>query len=217
MTTLAVMRARINREIRRSNIDTDVSAAITTAIDEYSHHRLAFNETREFTLSTVASQELYTSSDDADLGNIIKFDYVNYVQGSNSWPLDPMTPARIEYLNAAGTFSGQPQAYCWYGEKFRLYPVPTAVYTIRIGCVKKVAAPATDGEASNRWMTDAELLIRCRAKYELYTHVLLNGTLSAYFDPERDGSPTKTALERLQIKASRAAQQGGYAVQPTQF
>ena len=217
MTTLTVMKARIVREIRRSNLTTDIDAAITTAIEAYQHERLAFNETREFTFSTVAAQENYTSSDDADLGNIIKIDYVVYVQSANSWPLDPLSPARIEYLNAAGTFSGEPQGYCWYGEKFRIYPVPADVYTIRIGCVKKVAAPASDGEASNRWMTDAELLIRCRAKYELYTHVMLNGTLAEYFNPERDGSPTKQALERLQVKASRAARQQGYAVQPTQF
>ena len=217
MTTLAVMKARIVREIRRSNLTTDIDAAITTAIEAYQHERLAFNESREFTFATVTSQEIYTSSDDADLGNIIKFDYVNYVQGSNSWPLDPLTPARIEYLNAAGSFTGEPQGYCWYNERMRIYPVPAAVYTIRIGCVKKIAAPASDSEASNRWMTDAELLIRCRAKYELYAHVILNGTMAEYFNPERDGSPTKQALERLQIKASRVAQQGGYAVMPTQF
>lgn len=217
MSTLAVMKARIVREVRRSNIDTDIAAAISTAIKEYQSERLAFNETREFTFTTVANQEFYTSSDDADLGNIIKFDYVVWVQAANSWPLDPITPERIEYLNAAGTFTGDPQGYCWYGEKMRIYPIPTSALTIRVGCVKKVAEPASDGESGNRWMTDAELLIRSRAKYELYTHVLLNGTLSAYFDPERDGSPTKTAFEQLKRRTSRQAQQGGWAVQPTQF
>jgi hypothetical protein len=217
MTTLTIMKARIVREIRRSNIDTDIAAAIETAIAQYQDTRLYFNETRDFTFETVADQEFYDSSDDADLGLILKFDYVHYIQDTNSWPLSPMTPAAIEHLNVAGTFSGEPQAYCWYGEQLRLYPVPADEYDIRIGCVKKVAAPATDGEASNRWMTDAELLIRCRAKYELYTHVLLNGTLSAYFDPERDGSPTKTALDQLRVKTARMTQQGGWAIAPTQF
>lgn len=35
-----------------------------------------------------------------------------------------------------------------------------------------VDAPATDGEANNAWMTTAERLIRCRAKAELYAHVI---------------------------------------------
>jgi hypothetical protein len=217
MTTLAVMKARIVREIRRSNIDTDIAAAITTAIEQYQSERWYFNETRDFTFATVANQEVYDSDDDADLANIIKFDHVNWVQSANAFPLDPISPERIEYLNAAGTFTGDPQGYCWYGEQFRIYPIPSAVYTIRISCVKKVAAPASDGEASNRWMTDAELLIRCRAKYELYTHVLLNAEASAYFDPERDGSPTHSAYTTLKLRTNRQTQQGGWALQPTQF
>lgn len=35
-----------------------------------------------------------------------------------------------------------------------------------------VDAPASDGEASNAWMTTAERLIRSRAKAELYAHVI---------------------------------------------
>jgi hypothetical protein len=217
MTTLTVMKARIVREVRRSNITTDIAAAISSAIAEYQSDRFWFNETRAFTFVTVASQESYTSADDADLGNIIKFDYVTLALTGNSYPLKPIEPERIEFLNASGTFTGTPLGYCWYGEALRLYPIPTEVQTIRIGCVKKVAEPATDGEASNPWMTHAELLIRSRAKYELYTHVLLNAEASSYFDPERDGSPTKTAFETLKRRTNRQTQQGGWAMQPTQF
>lgn len=35
-----------------------------------------------------------------------------------------------------------------------------------------VDAPASDGETGNAWMTTAEQLIRCRAKAELYAHVI---------------------------------------------
>lgn len=35
-----------------------------------------------------------------------------------------------------------------------------------------VDVPATDGETGNAWMTTAERLIRCRAKAELYAHVI---------------------------------------------
>ena len=50
-------------------------------------------------------------------------------------------------------------------------PIPSDVWTIRLAGVFAVAEPATDGETGNAWMTTGERLIRCRAKWELATHV----------------------------------------------
>mgnify|MGYP003487895577 FL=1 len=44
MTTLATMKDRIARELRRSNIETQIGEAITTAIDAYQTERFAFAE-----------------------------------------------------------------------------------------------------------------------------------------------------------------------------
>jgi hypothetical protein len=38
--------------------------------------------------------------------------------------LEPMAPAVIESASTNATATGQPGAYCFYGEEFRLYPVP---------------------------------------------------------------------------------------------
>ena len=99
MATLAIMKARIASELRRSNITDQIAAAIDTAIDAYKYEQFYFN----------------------------------------------------------ATF---------------------------------VDAPATDGEASNAWMTDAERLIRCRAKLELAINVL------------RDLEPA--AIEALQFEIKDA-------------
>lgn len=217
MTTQTIMKARIASEIRRSNVGDAIGSAITTAIEAYQGERFHFNETRAFTVATVASQEFYTSSDDADLGNIIKFDYVKLFVGDTPYALTPETPERIELLSKNGTQVNQPLVYCWYGNALRLCPVPDAVYTVRIACLKKSAAPAADGEASNPWMTTAERLIRCRAKYELYAHVLKDVAMMALFDPDHDGSPTYAAWRELKGRSNQLTQQGGWAMQPTSW
>jgi hypothetical protein len=71
-----------------------------------------------------------------------------------------------------GAQTGQPAFYAWQDESIRIEPVPNDAFALRFGCFLKITAPASDSEAGNRWMTDGELLIRCRAKAELYAHVI---------------------------------------------
>jgi hypothetical protein len=58
-------------------------------------------------------------------------------------------------------------------------PIPNTTYTITIVGAAKLAAPATDGEASNKWMTDAERLIRQCAKRVLYQDIILDSDAAA--------------------------------------
>ena len=219
MTTQTIMKARLASELRRSNITAAIASAITTAIEAHQSDRFYFNETRAFTFTTVANQGTYISTDSgwSNLANIIKFDYVKLYVSDQPYTLDPIPAEEIERLSANDTATGEPLGYCWFAESMRFYPIPNAARTVRVGAVAKVAAPATDGEASNKWMTDAELLIRCRAKFELYTHVLANPEAAAYFDPDRDGSPTNEAFRRLKRKTAQKVQQGGWATTPTTF
>jgi hypothetical protein len=65
----------------------------------------------------------------------------------------------------------RPYYYAYYKQNIRLYPIPDAVYTITLAYVYKLTA-LSDGGDSNAWTTDAEELIRCRAKADLYGHLL---------------------------------------------
>jgi hypothetical protein len=180
MTTLTVMLARISDELSRSDLASQTRYAIADAIAAYANERFWFNESRtSVSFSTVDGTEFYTSSDDADIANIRKIDYAVLYVGNDVRKLEYTCPEDMEYLTVNGTQEGTPWAYGWYDNKLRLYPVPDAVYTVRIAAHVKVAAPATDGEASNPWMTDAERLIRSRAKLELALHVLRDDALAA--------------------------------------
>lgn len=172
MTTLAVMKARIVDELDRSDLTSQIAYAISDAILAYESERFLFNESRSVTFSTVAGQEFYDKSDAAGLGTIQKIDYVVLYIGNTPYHLKAMAPSDIETASVSGTNTGQPGWYCWYGSQIRLYPCPADVWAVRIGAFVKVAAPASDTEADNPWMTTAERLIRSRAKLELALHVL---------------------------------------------
>ena len=175
MTTLATMRARIASELRRSDITTQIADAITTAIAAYETDFGAKMQSRSLTVTTVAGTERYSSG----LSTLLRIDWVKCQVGDHVFDLDYMSPQDMESASTNGTSSGQPGHYTWFAENLQLYPVPDAVYTVRIGGLVIVAAPASDSEADNAWMTTYERLIRCRAKWELATHVLRDPVLKA--------------------------------------
>lgn len=209
MSTLTIMKARIADELARSDLTSQIAYAISDAIKAYQDERFHFNESRAITFPTVASQEFYTSSDAASLGTINKIDYVGVYVGNIMTRLKAETPADIELMSQNGTTTGTPISYCWYGNALRLYPVPSTVLTVRIGAAVNAAEPATDGEASNPWMTHAERLIRSRAKLEIALHVLkdpelaetMNAAVKEAFDQLKGRSNQLTQIERGRVVA----------------
>lgn len=179
MSTLAIIKARIADELARDDLTSQIAYAITDAIGAYDDERFHFNETRATTFSTVAGQEFYSSDDAAAIGNIQKIDYVKVYVGNQPYDLGYEEPSELESMSVSGTQTGTPWAYTWYGNQIRLYPVPDQAYTVRIGASVKVAAPASDVETGNPWMTHAERLIRSRAKLELALHVLKDADLAS--------------------------------------
>lgn len=211
MTTLATMKERIARELRRTNIDTQIAEAISTAIAQYDGERFYWNESRQTTFSTVVSQEFYTATDVG--AEIWKLDYIElYVDDQPFTLVVEDDPERIERLSMNNTQTGQPRYYSYYGNKLRLYPSPDDVYTVRVGGVLSIAAPATDAETGNVWMTTAEYLIRLRAKYEIAINVLHDAELAQYF-----GAAVEQELERLKKRTAHRVQTGGWTMRPTQF
>jgi hypothetical protein len=179
MSTLSTMKSRIAAELARTDLTSLIATAIQDAIDAYTDERFHFAESRAVTFSTVASQEFYDSDDAAAIATINVIDYACVYVGDVPHTLRYERPEDMEHLSVNGTQEGTPWSFTWYGDQIRLYPVPDQAYTVRIGAAVKVAAPATDGEASNPWMTYAERLIRSRAKLELALHVLKDEALAA--------------------------------------
>jgi hypothetical protein len=208
------MKARIASELRRSNLTAQIAAAIPSAISAYEDQRFSFDESRALTFSTVAGQEFYTSADSALIPRLQKIDYAKIIVDNYPRELAVERPEEIERINRNGTQTGEPTCYCWYAGQIRLSYIPADVWAVRIAGVVRVPAPASDDEADNPWMTTAEMLIRNRAKYELYEHVLMDRDMADRFNPDNPLSPSFRAYAQLR-RRSNVLQGGEMLVEPS--
>ncbi|MDR3469831.1 MAG: hypothetical protein P4M07_28205 [Xanthobacteraceae bacterium] len=172
MTTLADIEARIASDLTRSDLTSQIANAVSDAIDFYQRGRFWFNVTRLQTFSTVAGQQAYGASDLSIIPNIIRVDALFILQSgtTTTYPLDRFEPADFEVI-AITMGGGKPTAFTCVDQQILLWPVPNAVYTMRLHCHYKLPALVNPTD-SNAWVTDAEELIRCHAKLLLYTDVL---------------------------------------------
>jgi hypothetical protein len=214
MTTLATMKDRIDRELRRSgSIDTQIGEAISSAIEAYSDDRFFFNEKRSNTFNTIADQEFYGSSDFPAISLLVKIDYVTMRIGNTVYDILPDIPATMEGASDNATATGQPGWYVYYERQIRLYPVPsTSSWPVRVAGLYRYAAPASDAETGNFWMTEGERLIRSRAKYELATHVLRDLELAQIMTAN-----TTEAFDQLKRKTNKLTQQDNGRVKAMAF
>lgn len=167
MTTLATLKADIADDLARSDLTSQVADAITRAITYYQNKRFWFNETRTETFATVAAQARYSSSDDTAIPEFVKLDGLVITVDGDNRELDWIDPVEFELLADSNADSGEPNCYCYFDSTIGLYAIPDAVYTVRMmGHIRK-AAPASDAEADNVWMTHGYQLIRSRATAEL--------------------------------------------------
>ena len=166
------MRTRISDELVNESLTTaQINAAIQSAIAHYQRQRFYFNESRAETFSTVASQEYYAAAANANIPNLSAIDELTITVNSDRYPLRPQTWEYMETIASTATATGQPGDYCYYAQQIRLYPIPDAVYTVRITGLVRFAALSADGD-TNAWMTDAEELIRARAKWDIGANVI---------------------------------------------
>jgi hypothetical protein len=169
MTTLAIMLAEIQADTERTSASdvTAMRAKINAAIRQYQPKRFWFNESRSVTFNTVASTAVYTF---VTIGTeFYKIDGAFLTDGSEITELERVNYTEIEPGQSTPT-EAAPFAYAYVAKSIRLYDVPDAIYAVRLTGHIKIAAPASDAEADNIWMTEAYDLIMCRAKAELYAH-----------------------------------------------
>lgn len=205
------MLTEMEADLKRTSTSevTAMRNKIAAAIRFYQPYRFYFNESRSVTFTTTADTDTYTFStigtefyriDGAYVLNSTRYQLMRQVDYRDLEPL----------IETSSPSTGIPNDWSYIAQAVRLYPVPNDAYTIRLDGHIKIAAPATDGEANNKWMTEAYDLIMCRAKAELYAHVWLNPQLAAVFNEAEN-----LALSSL-MKASDA-RVGTGEIEPTQF
>ena len=202
MSTLADMKARIADELVRSDLDSQIALAINEAVAYFQKQRFYFNETRDITFNTVANQYIYTASDESDIPFLYDVDAMFILISTSNYRMKRIFPDEWELLSRP-QIKGQPYRYAYMEQKIYLYPIPTQVYEIRIQGFAKVAGPASDSEANNVWMNDAEPVIRHHAKKILYRDVLFD-----YEKAQASQAATEEALAILRNVSSNMTRTG---------
>jgi len=210
MTTLAVLKAKIASDLVRSDLTTQIAEEIDLAIKHYQSTRFYFNETRTKTFDTVASQTWYSASDDPNVAAFINVDNLFITVSGSRRALGYTPSTAFELLTDDNASTGEPYRYTRYAEQIGLYPIPDQVYTVRITGLEKVAAPASDSETDNPWMTDAYDLIRCRTKSQIYDHVIRD-----WVSADRFAQRERDVFGELKRKTSKQISSG--CVRPTEF
>jgi hypothetical protein len=208
--TLGYMKDKIADQISRSDLTTQIAECISDTIAIYQPDRFIFSEGRDTSLSTVAGQEFYTASDDPLIATLYQFDYITVTVGTAKFDLPRYQPEDLELLSQSGTQMGQPQCYSYYDYQMRIYPVPNAVYPLTIAAHQKILAPTADDTAANPWMTEAERLVRSRARYEL--------AINYTFDEDELKMMTAAVTEAFDLLKARTNKLAGTGeIRPTQF
>ncbi|MBV8839049.1 MAG: hypothetical protein JO000_21155 [Alphaproteobacteria bacterium] len=214
--TLGYMKDRIADELGgRSDLASQIAVCVSDAIAVYQAHRFRFSESRDLCqFNTVAAQEFYTATDNATIATLYLFDYVTVTLGVTNFALSRRQPEDVELLSQTGTQRGMPLVFSYYNEQLRLYPVPDAAYPMLVAGHMAIAAPSSDSATGNRWMLDAERLIRSRAKYELAVNYGVDyPDLAARMHPETGA--TADAYSELKQVANKLTGRG--RVTPTGF
>lgn len=197
MATYADLIEKIHEDLFLSNHTSQISSAISTAIEVYEPERFWFNEIRA-TTTTANGQEWYDLPSD-----FLDIDTLTVTVNNNAYPLLQRDFKTIDdWFITASTYTGYPSDYCIYDEQLRLYPVPNGAYTMTIAYHYKPAALSA-GTDSNPWTNDARNLIRFAADAD----VALN-----YRQDQRryEGFKIQEARElaRLQSRSSRVLMTG---------
>jgi hypothetical protein len=212
MTTLADLKATIADEVDDtvSEYADQIQTAILAAIRYCERETFYFNQTRDETFNTVASQGWYDSTDNANIATLVKIQRLYINDGGEISDLIRSIPDELEVLNDSTAASGRPTNWTYFGQKIRLYPIPDAVYEIRMQLGPyRLSALANDSD-TNAWLSEALDMVKARAKYILGKDTLKEAALAA--EALNDYQDQRSVL-----KAETAQRQGrGYFV-PTRF
>jgi hypothetical protein len=213
MTTLADLTADIADDC--DDTAGEYGAAILKAVQgaqrDCERFTFYFNETRDKTFSTVISQQFYTSADLADIATLVHIQRAYFRDtGGQILDMDWADPNDLELLSDNTAATGQPTVYTYFNKQIRLYPVPNAVYTIRLQLGPYRLGSLANPTDNNAWLDEAYDLIKARAKYRLHKNTLKDAGLAA---EALNDYNEQFAL--LKIETSK--RNGSGFIRPTQF
>lgn len=214
MATLAQIKADIADDI--DDTTGEYSAAIAKAVFEAirfcERRSYYFNESRDVTFPTVATQEWYDGIDNSNIPTLVRIQYAFREDANNvRLPLNRETPELLEYLADNSAIRGEPMSWTYFGQRIRLYPIPDAqIFTIRLQVGPYRLAPLVNDSDSNVWTIEAQDMIKARAKYIVCKNTLKDVNMAT--EALNDWTDQDAALSR-----ETSSRNGSGFIQPTSF
>lgn len=208
MSTFAQLKAQIADDLARSDLTTQIEEAVLAAIVDHERTRFYFNERRDApAFTTVADQEMYTASDDADIATIAHIDSLVMILNGSRRKLFVQTEQWMDEMSGLGT--GAPTDYSYLAKRIRLYPIPDAAYQVYMTGQIRLATLSADGD-TNAWTEDAKELIRVAAKEKIYRQII-------HDFPRADQMMQQVAYQKLLLTSETTVRGGPMRVRATTF
>lgn len=196
MATYLEMQQRIAQELHRTDLTTHIQRAIKSAIAFYESNRFFKGEKRG-TFSTIAGQRYYgttTESPGTLPSDIVEIDSIVTTVNNRIYKLDQVSYEHLEDIDAGVTpLSGYPRLWAWYAEQIRFYPSPNNEYLMTVSYQYERPVLSADSD-ENFWTTEAEELIRSRAKKDLAMSVMYEDQIAQ----------ASAAMENMALKSLKA-------------
>jgi len=174
MPTLLDLIARIGDDLDRIDLNNQITAAITDAIKHYESHRFIFNEA--YNISGTLSSSVGSIALTSLAFYPAKIDRIR-VKYSGAQNYTELLPRDVDWLMDGQDIKAvcHPLEYCVYAEALQLDSRPDQNYTYIMDGVRRLSTGSTASftvSSSLSWFNEGRLLIRARAKVDLYTHVI---------------------------------------------
>lgn len=153
-----------------------LKTAILNAVRYYERRLFYFNQ-KTATFSTVKDQEYYSSTDLADIANLIQIQAMKVTVNGSKLNMAEATFGQID-ADQDGAVKSFPKFYAYFKQNLRFFPIPDAVYTITMAHHYRLAALSADAD-TNVWTTEAEEMIRNRARAGIAANKLRNDNMAA--------------------------------------
>ena len=210
MTTRSQVESQIADDLARSDITSQISEAVNTAIRSYRYERLGFNEAYRVTATlSISADFLALSGLSVRLRKIDRLrlvrsagDYLDLYHRDYDWI---MSRQDVRVLC-------QPAEYALYNNTLHFDSMADQTYTLYLDGIKELGNTSASYSAgdTSAWFNDGRELIRHRAKRELYAHVLKDMELAS-----AAGAAEKDALRTLKAEAGEERTTG--TIRPTEF
>lgn len=190
MSDQITMVERTLREVHKVGSSEDriaVKLSIVSAIDFYRTHMFWFNQATDTNVTIVSDQQSYSTDDGFPADFIMPYDLYILVGGVRWLKLYQRDIDTVRWLTPTSTVVGVPTNWCWWDDKLWLTPIPDdgTSSTLRLDYIQDIGTPSytytggvfefydEDGAEwadtwTNAWITEAEELIRARAKWDYY-------------------------------------------------